>query len=767
MSVFLFNSKPIKVIPLDKKVLLCEIASLSKEHPLTKPVSPEVVFPMPVLDKDLQLLKPSVQKGMGTINLLSMPLRAMEKGVVAACGVNETTQKICQLSAEGIQSIINMVPQDARVALKSVITEINQDLPQRYYSRWGIPEKETAYFLESAGYVIKDALTRGVVKTTTAACRKVPVLLGKEPKVRFIESDLAVSGNSYAELFYKFIKRNQSLYVYVQYLEARGDYAGATFRALKELKSLAKEHHAKDLYIQWVPGNKRILDIALKATKKSEYLGKQRNILRRRTILQIIRPSTLMKMPVFRIEMEARNRYHLFLHMAAPTIVPATGTALQNFAPSPEQPNYQSRCLWGDDSADPFHNFSLSEREHTANKVSEKIHSAAPEEEPEETTPHFEVKDSRQLFLEMAEEAQAIDHIDEELLKDFGTNILNFTGQITGITPALDELKRVNEIVQCLAQNPQEAPLKIVSELFRQPVQNVRNILNNPKAIIQNAEHFLQNPAANYMGALAAVGSVMTWMDSVSWVCEFARKPGKEARNLVKMPYTVVKNAVQLGTSLIRHPERTSKQLFKSFIHMPGNTVKRFFRAVGLKKKKKKHHHQEAPPPTIDPIVLQQLVDKYVKELPALYCLARVKGFIDPYKTMEEYHHDLLDDWTSGALNFPNGFFDFPQFLVRIMQANSLVYLRTYSPRAHPDRPIISPEILLASAAINETFGKLDATFNELDEVHREHEEAAEQLSIEQEKLSKATEDLGSTLAQNREKIKQALIKKTKNRIKL
>lgn len=309
-------------------------------------------------------------------------------------------------------------------------------------------------------------------------------------------------------------------------------------------------------------------------------------------------------------------------------------------------------------------------------------------------------------------------------------------------------------------KNPQEAPLKIVSQLLRQPVGNIRNILNSPRSITQNADLFLQDPSANYMGGLAAVGGIMIFMDSVSWVCEFARKPGRGALELVKSPYTCVKGVVDLGVSLIRHPEKTVRQLCKSVVKMPEHTVKRFLRAVGLKKKKKHKAPPPPPPPPMDPKVLEQLAVKYVTDLQALYFLARVKGFIDPYKTIEEYHHDLMEDWTLGGHNPPNVYFDFPQFLVEKMQVNSLEYLRSYSPRAHPDTPIISPEVLLASQAIDETLETLETTFRELDVVHQKHEEAAQQLSVEQEKFSKATESLGNTLAQNKEKIKQALINK-------
>jgi len=347
-------------------------------------------------------------------------------------------------------------------------------------------------------------------------------------------------------------------------------------------------------------------------------------------------------------------------------------------------------------------------------------------------------------------------YFEEEVVQDFGQNILNFTGQITGVIPAMDQLQRLNEIVQCLAKNPEEAPIQIVSELFRQPVQHVKNILNNPQTIVRNIEHFLQNPAANYMGALAAVGSIMTFMDSVSWVCEFARKPGRGARELVKMPYTVVKSAVKLGVSLIRHPERTSKQLFKSFINMPENTVKRFLRATGLKKKKK--HRHEPPPPAIDPKELERLAAKYAVDLPALYCLAREKGFIDPYKTMEEYHEDLIVDW-SHRIATTDSYFDFPPFLMELMQQNSFVTLRSFSPKAHPDRPIISPEMILMVEAIEENLQKTEKTFNDLSESSQRLEETLHQVDIERARLSRASQTLGEIL-QDPDRLKRALLKK-------
>lgn len=243
-----------------------------------------------------------------------------------------------------------------------------------------------------------------------------------------------------------------------------------------------------------------------------------------------------------------------------------------------------------------------------------------------------------------------------------------------------------------LAKDPTKAPIKIVSKLLDTPKNIIKNVLSQPESFIKNGELFLSNPAGNFMGALSAVSCILTFMDSVSWICDFCKNPKQSALSLVKLPYTCVEGVVKLGIALIKNPGKAAGQLIKSLIRAPEVTVRRFLRSVGLKKRKKRKH--ETPQVYIDPAEQTRIAEKYAEDLTNLYSLAHSKWFIDPYKTIEDYHYDLLKDWnTLFAYNICQG--NYFNFLAERFKDDDISSIRKYSPWSHYYEAIPPPEFVL------------------------------------------------------------------------
>lgn len=370
-----------------------------------------------------------------------------------------------------------------------------------------------------------------------------------------------------------------------------------------------------------------------------------------------------------------------------------------------------------------------------------------------------DIPSESQTYLEQSEpmlnESREMIHAS---LAHVGQEILNFAGEISGVGPALKELQKVRDILETLVRNPERGSIKVIAELFKQPEVMIRNVLNQPLSILQNGEKFLNNPAANYMGAFAAVGSILTFMSSVTWICDFCRDPKKTAIEVVKMPYTCIEGVVKLGISLIRNPEKATLQLFKSLIKAPEVTVKRFLTAVGLKKKKKRKHREE--PARSNPMEEARMAKKYANDLMNLYLLARSKWFIDPYKCIEEYHDDLLNDWNIGiaAPSCVENYFNFPSFLASKLEQNDFDSIKLYSSKAHSSQPIVPLEIVGVFQEELVQLAKVEFASAAIAVAHEVHMTATDKLNAERERLSQNVNQLSSLLGQ--EGLKRKLLEK-------
>ena len=163
------------------------------------------------------------------------------------------------------------------------------------------------------------------------------------------------------------------------------------------------------------------------------------------------------------------------------------------------------------------------------------------------------------------------------------------------------------------------------------------------------------------------------------------------------------------------------------------------------------------------------LAKKYADDLMALYFYARSKWFIDPYKSIEDYHHDLLTDWSFGiAAHVCEGsFFNFPRFLATKFEQNDFSSIMLYSPSAHPMETLAPPEVVIAFEEGLAEIKKVEAASVALAIADEAHTKATKELNIDRERLEKNTNELSIFLNANQDEIKRKLLAAKKENMSL
>lgn len=159
-----------------------------------------------------------------------------------------------------------------------------------------------------------------------------------------------------------------------------------------------------------------------------------------------------------------------------------------------------------------------------------------------------------------------------------------------------------------------------------------------------------------------------------------------------------------------------------------------------------------------------RLFQKYVTDLTALYGSAKANWFIDPFKTIEEYHFDLLQDWESGAIakTLCRNFFDFPVLLKAKFDQQEFFTIKELSPRAHPKETLAPVEVVFAFVEIEKAMAKVEIASHALDVAHQVSLAPNHKLAVERARLQQNTVQIGALLANNEDRIRQALLARIK-----
>ena len=263
--------------------------------------------------------------GDGVDLVSSLPAQAIEggiKGVKWLCNTSESTQKVCRPVKTSLQDAAALVVEKSQKFLSkfSVESPVPQmSLPEVFERKYGIPQSQTAYFMESCGIVKRTfevGLTVGGVSAIGKSAISSVGSLGmalKTPMQRmsiqfqksssmsisqgngtithavqkFIPSSYGVkewnfkSFNASAS-FEHVLTKDNTMRVYVEVLRAGGaSKAGSTkthsifFNAIQEVKGFALKNGAKRIHLQFLPSNDRLHKLISKRFKHFKSLGQQ------------------------------------------------------------------------------------------------------------------------------------------------------------------------------------------------------------------------------------------------------------------------------------------------------------------------------------------------------------------------------------------------------------------------------------------------------------------------------------------------------------
>ena len=222
--------------------------------------------------------------------VLSLPLRAIDggvKGVKMLCDSSDTTKKACSTVRAGVDFSMSVAGKAATLVaektrelipaapFRTVVPKL--DISQSFERDFGIPAKDTAYFLESCG-IVKRSLDVGIALGGTYAVAKIASqVASKTIRSLSVNSDIGKEVTLYLHqhqlpqgrvLFsHAKISSDNSLYIMVHNLEAASGVktSGVVFRMLSEFEKFARDTGATRLLLDLgFPVNPRLLDLMKK-----------------------------------------------------------------------------------------------------------------------------------------------------------------------------------------------------------------------------------------------------------------------------------------------------------------------------------------------------------------------------------------------------------------------------------------------------------------------------------------------------------------------
>lgn len=124
------------------------------------------VFPLP-FDSLRNELRERVQEDMLFVNLMSLPMRAVGKGIETLCHSGKTAEKVCVAVGKGIDKVKNLVPS----GVKNLYHKTHNQLIGGFERECGISAEETEYFLQSLNLTAG----AGALNTAIRLARTVPI----------------------------------------------------------------------------------------------------------------------------------------------------------------------------------------------------------------------------------------------------------------------------------------------------------------------------------------------------------------------------------------------------------------------------------------------------------------------------------------------------------------------------------------------------------------------------------------------------------------
>ncbi len=702
--------------------------------------------------------KSCLQQGMFNAYLISLPARGLSTLIEKICDSTAITKFSCEVVEMVISKAIEpIVTQELVASLYEKVTkEIKKartDLSESFLKEYGIPKEETQSFFDSMSHNLSYLGMWGGGKVgqlfgkILSKARPIPTYfadkalekLGMDP--RYFATSWKSHGNEISLGFYYYRSSLDKMHTKVMWIGEIGGGIGwkpnlaksmssASLIAAKIIKDLAQKNNVSSVTISFWARNEKISQVFAKLYK------------------EIKCPPRITKFPGevshhFEIKVSPRIS-------GVPNFFGLVGTTGMGF--------------------NRLHPLAIKEGEIFSTQSNQfkgwswdQTEGLVKSEFLQEYKPQILMQEKLQdLTAPFANPIQA--PIDPNLSL-FIDQLVHYAESMTGIKPVIEEIEKIRRIIGALALDPRRSPMVIVSELLAVPIDKIQILLKAPEKLISSGTTFLQGTTcltSSVTGALYVVGIVLAVMESVIWLDEFGKDPKKQILGLFTAPVDCVKDVYHLMRSLIKDPIKTSTAFFKAIVRAPGRTIKRFFRILGIGRKKKRKK-------ILSPYLQDQITAKYVEDLRFLFLKGRDQWYIDPFKTIKEYHQAICIDWESAKNRqmYHGALSSFPQFLIENLHKGGFEAVYNLSPLAHLKEPLAPPEVALEIEKL--VFGGfvLKHVFQQLDKsIQKETQLVTKQIIVMKElgttldSLHEVTNGLHNLITGNEEKIKEALRRK-------
>lgn len=682
--------------------------------------------------------KEEIIAGMQFFNILSLPFRAIDKEIELS---NASIQKKCQTRtldditcnsvaliqrhsqearqflAEKIQSIAEQIPESVKSSVQRLAQQIlqsNRALSNTFEQEYNIPQKDTLFFLESAGYVVEGmaaaALGGALGKAANWACKESTRLVSKVQKPFWKESEKIIEskvetktfrlqGNNIDGLLNLKIQNSQdgNLSVWVLELtsklpngewaqfgastQASGSFSSTTGLALSKIKEVAKTYNAKKVTLQWNAENNGLVELAMK-TKRLEYLGEKPTFPHVASIYEWGEPKNSFK-----------QTFPTFNFKVSPSFKESKLSILN---PSPT-PNISSLPKTGS-------LIGLST-----------------------------VAASRNLSPQLSPQQEVPSWIDVDAAAQ---KLVDVVGDITGAAPLIDQGKAIKEVLITAFSSPENAPKLLVKQFIAEPEKMYQKIIDAPEKFLQDSKTFLNDPTlAGGLGILMTAVSLVSVANDILPI--LTKVSADVFKNPLNAPITLSKELLNLTTQkiigvyklvegLVTDPLKTIDGTLKGIIRSPKELVRNVKDLFGHGRRKAKRAKRRAKKQMQKALAVQKkFAEEIEKEkaqvlkiLPTCFCLARQQWMISENLEPQDYLSNVIDDWKAAVSQgkYKGNCIGFIQMIYSKLKEGFFTEVYHLSPLAHASSPTPPLEFLNAISEYTKNNSQVAKHLKQLDE---------------------------------------------------
>jgi hypothetical protein len=351
-------------------------------------------------------------------------------------------------------------------------------------------------------------------------------------------------------------------------------------------------------------------------------------------------------------------------------------------------------------------------------------------------------------------------------IEDIAQQIVGIAGDLTGVTPALDQAKNLKELFVKVLSNPENATKLLVDQLIKEPQEIFKKILASPNEFIAKGDAFLSDPTLT--GALGIVQTAFTIVSITNEILPVITKlkgtlksnplkvPEVITKELLNLTYNKIKAVYNLATGLFKDPLKTGVQLVKGVMATPKQlcrNVKSLFGGGSSKAKKAKRKAKQlkllqAAMQQKMKIEEEKLRSAIAAIMPKCYRTAENQWMLKPGMAIESYFSAMVEDWKVARTtqHYTANFSDFAQMINEYLVVGRFSDVVQYSPQAHLNGPTTPVVVAYAIAELAQVTLQLAISTRSLEKAAEENRVVDQQLKAATASYAASNQALAQTL---------------------